>query len=57
MQPLNFQKHIDLAKLVSWKHMIFEIPSQIIATKFLRCKEDHRNMVYVTQTIVPSPSM
>lgn len=35
VQPLNFQKHIDLTKLVSWQHVAFEIPSRIITTKFL----------------------
>lgn len=35
LQTLNFKKHIDLTKLVSWKHVTFEKPFPIIATKFL----------------------
>lgn len=58
VQPLNFEKHIDFTKLVSWKHVTFEIPlSRNCYKVFTLCDENHRNMVSVTQTIVPSPSM
>lgn len=31
----HLEKHIDLTKLVSWKHLLLKYPLEIIATKFL----------------------